>query len=331
MKQNITPLLSVVLLFVFTTIQCIKAQNSNSFRVMFYNTENLFDPWDDTTSLGDNEFLPEGSRHWNFTRYKTKINNIAKTILAAGEWQSPMLVGLCEIENPTVLKHLIYWTGLSELNYRFIHFESPDLRGIDVALLYRSNCFTPIESRPVTVTLPDQKPTRDILLIKGVTNLHDTLFVMVNHWPSRLGGAQASEIKRVTAANMLLSICDSIRSVVPNASIVVMGDFNDSPKDNSIQGVMEQDFFNLAKIQENKNQGTNKYRLEWESIDQIMISNSMKAKMQEVSFKVVNLPFLLIKDEVNMGEKLFRTYVGPRYLGGFSDHLPVMATFVPKP
>lgn len=298
---------------------------------MFYNTENLFDPWDDTTSVGDNEFLPEGSRHWNFTRYKTKINNIAKTILAAGEWQSPMLVGLCEIENPTVLKHLIYWTGLSELNYRFIHFESPDSRGIDVALLYRHDSFSPIESRPVTVTLPDQKPTRDILLIKGVTHLHDTLFVMVNHWPSRLGGAQASEIKRVTAANRLLSICDSIRSVVPNASIVVMGDFNDSPTDTSIQGVMEQDFFNLAEIQENKNQGTNKYRLEWESIDQIMISNSMKAQMQEVSFKVVNLPFLLMKDEVNMGEKLFRTYVGPRYLGGFSDHLPVMATFVPKP
>ena len=112
---------------------------------------------------------------------------------------------------------------------------------------------------------------------------------------------------------------------------LVMGDFNDSPKDSSIQWVMKHDFYNLAEIQENKNQGTNKYKLEWESIDQIMISNSMKAKMQEVSFKVVNLPFLLMKDEVNMGEKLFRTYVGPRYLGGFSDHLPVMATFVFKP
>lgn len=305
------------------------SQTTKSFKVMFYNTENLFDAWDDSTSVGDDEFLPSSARYWTFKRYKQKINNISKVVLAAGEWQAPALIGLCEVENETVLKHLIYWTGLSELHYRFIHYNSPDLRGIDVALLYRADRFHPLESRPVKVTLPDGKLTRDILLVKGVMDQTDTLYVMVNHWPSRMGGAQASEVKRLAAANVVVGIGDSIRQHSPDASILLMGDFNDSPVDSSIVTLGHHDFFNFTDIQSNKGQGTNKYRQDWENIDQILISKSMQAKMKSVTFRVVDLPFLLVDDEVYLGKKLFRTYVGPRYQGGFSDHLPVMATFEP--
>ncbi|WP_111446616.1 endonuclease/exonuclease/phosphatase family protein [Breznakibacter xylanolyticus] len=300
------------------------------FSVMFYNTENLFDPWDDTTSTGDNEYLPDSPRHWNFGRYKTKLHHIAKTIVAAGQWEPPTLVGLCEVENATVLKHLIGWTGLSEINYRFVHFDSPDGRGIDVALLYRHDRFTPIESHPVKVNLPDGKPTRDILLVKGIVDGTDTLWVMVNHWPSRFGGAEASAHKRIAAANRALALHDSITAIHPRAYILMMGDFNDSPADSSLQRLSQSAFFNLYDIQENKQQGTNKYRQHWETIDQMLITPAMREGMQHIHYRVADLPFLLIDDETYMGKKLHRTYIGPRYQGGFSDHLPVIGTFSPR-
>ena len=308
---------------------CLHGQESVGFRIMFYNTENLFDAWDDSLSVGDDEYLPKSTRHWNYTRYKLKLNNIAKTILAAGEWQPPVLVGLCEVENASVLKHLIYWTGLSELGYKYVHYESPDQRGIDVALLYRAGSFEPIESRPVKVELPDGKPTRDILLVKGFATGFDTMYVLVNHWPSRFGGVKSSECKRIAAADVVLSVCDSIRRNDREASIVIMGDFNDSPSDSSINKIRQSGFVNLNDMREDKTQGTNKYRYEWETIDQIMISLELQRRMAVVDYKVVDLPFLLMDDDVYLGKKLFRTYVGPRYQGGFSDHLPVMGIFTP--
>ena len=300
------------------------------FSVLFYNTENCFDCFDDTTNNGDDEYLPSSIKHWTFNRYKDKLNNIAKTIIAAGEWNPPVLIGLCEIENETVMKQLIAWTGLGNMNYRYIHYESRDRRGIDVALLYSKDRFDPMESKPVHIELGDNRHTRDILLVKGVIDHTDTIFAIVNHWPSRYGGALTSEPSRMSASKTLCFICDSLRGENPDAKIIVMGDFNDTPEDKSIHTIVNNDFINLSHNSK-KIEGTNKYRYQWELIDQILISGEYYLDLQGMDvkseFKIIDLPFLLESDPSYLGVKPYRTYQGPIYKGGFSDHLPVMVTF----
>jgi hypothetical protein len=299
--------------------------------IMFYNVENLFDCFDDSLSRGDDDFLPSSPRHWSFKRYQEKLQKTAKVIMAAGQWNPPFLVGLCEIENSNVLWQLTRNTGLSELGYRFSHFESPDPRGIDVALLYRKDCFTVLEEKPVKVVLPNNKTTRDILFVKGVAHKTDTLFVMVNHWPSRLGGESESDINRMAAANCLSKLCDSLRKVHPRPFIIAMGDFNDGPTDESIIQLKKFGMEPMNKNASQKNIGSNKFRQTWETIDQIILSEYLSTHWQQMglltSFKILDLPFLLVKDETYLGIKPFRTYLGPQYIGGYSDHLPVIVTF----
>lgn len=315
------------IIVIFTLIYCfdlVAQTNSDSF--LFYNLENCFDSFDDSLNNGDNQYLPESQKHWTFKRYKTKLNNLSKVILASNRWDSPTLVGVCEVENSSVLKHLIYWTGLSEVNYQFIHYESPDHRGIDVALLFRSDRFSVINSKPIFVHLGGNSSTRDILLVKGVLNVNneDTLFVLVNHWPSRYGGATASEPKRILASNKLLSVVDSIRQLNKNNQIIIMGDFNDTPHDLSVQRISSHGFKNMAmEISKQNGVGTNKYRYQWEVIDQIIVSENFFEKYH-TEFDVIDYDFLLEDDKTYMGRKPFRSYSGPRYLGGFSDHLPVL-------
>lgn len=210
------------------------------YTFMFYNTENLYDTANDSLKL-DDEFTPEGMRRWNNGRLYRKANRIAKVILAAGEWEAPAFVGLCEIEDREVLEKLTSQTPLSKYRYKIIHKDSPDPRGIDVALIYRPELFKPFDYK--TITLKDTSTisfsSRDILQVSGVLNNWDTLHVFVNHWPSRYGGVMETMHYRKLAAEVLGRSIREMFVKYPRAKIICMGDFNDTPEDESLSGVLK--------------------------------------------------------------------------------------------
>ena len=340
-RRNNNPhfLLSVLLWVLFAGIHTdlfCQTNGHEKFPVLFYNVENLFD-CDDDTLKNDNEFLPGSVRHWTFKRYNDKVNKIAKVILASNGWDLPALAGLCEVENKAVLNRLIWETGLNEAGYRFVHHESPDKRGIDVALLYRKDVFSVIHDSPVVISDPDENFfTRDILYVKGVMFGADTLNVFVCHLPSKYGGEMQSERKRIAAAKILRVVCDSIFNANPESNILVMGDMNESPDEQAMSGVLKagrdtgSELVNLSFILEpEKVNGTIKYRGRWYVYDQIIVSRHlMRNGFSVAPMQVVELPFLLEDDESHTGVKPFRTYIGPMYHGGFSDHLPVKTVIV---
>ena len=304
--------------------------------ILFYNTENLFDFTNDTIT-NDEDFTPEGMLHWNSYRYYRKINNISKVLYDANGWNTPFIIGLCEIENDKVLRDILYVGGLKNLHFKIVHYDSPDVRGIDVALLYNSNIFKILSSHPIKVTTEDGEfKTRDILYVKGIADGLDTLHLFVNHFPSRRGGQAQSEPKRILTATILHQKIDSVLAASPHAKVFAMGDFNDSPNDVAITDYLLKPFDNnaalisLAKPLADKGIGSHKFDGEWNMIDQMFISQSF---LQEISvgdststngFNTVNLPYLTEDDEVNFGKKMVRTYLGPRYVGGYSDHLPII-------
>ncbi len=309
-------------------------------RIMFYNAENLFDTYDDSLKV-DEEFTPEGVRHWSKGRYYNKLNNISKVMTAIGQWELPEIVGLCEIENRFVLEGIIKQTALKKYPYRIIHKESPDRRGIDVGLLYRKDKFTPIEYEAVKITFPfdANRPTRDILYVKGYNNSNDTLHIFVNHWPSRWGGQLETDRKRVYVASILRHKVDSLFKEDVNPNIIIMGDLNDYPDNKSVKEtlnaknkfdiIVNEELYNLAYyLQEEKGKGTHKYQGEWGVLDQIIVSGSLLNKKNNIHMTVddahvFDAPFLLEPDEHFVGSKTFRTYVGFKFHDGFSDHLPV--------
>ncbi len=309
-------------------------------RIMFYNAENLFDTYDDSLKV-DEEFTPAGVRHWSKGRYYKKLNNISKVMTAIGQWDLPEIVGLCEIENRFVLEGLIKQTALKKYPYRIIHKESPDRRGIDVGLLYRKDKFTPIEYEAVNITFPfdANRPTRDILYVKGYNNSNDTLHIFVNHWPSRWGGQLETDRKRVYVASILRHKVDSLFKEDVNPNIIIMGDLNDYPDNKSVKEtlnaknkfdiIVNEELYNLAYyLQEEKGKGTHKYQGEWGVLDQIIVSGSLLNQENSIHLTiddahVFDAPFLLESDEHFVGYKTFRTYVGYKFHDGFSDHLPV--------
>ncbi|HBX53715.1 MAG: hypothetical protein A2275_09355 [Bacteroidetes bacterium RIFOXYA12_FULL_35_11] len=315
-----------------------KDDNKGYFRIMFYNVENLFDTENDPIK-NDDEFLPEGARHWTPDKYKEKLKNIAKVIVAVGGWNPPAVVGLCEIENRKVLEDLTKKTPLSELKYSIIHYESPDFRGIDVAMLYRKEEFKPVYSRPIPLNFEDGRKSRDILYVKGITSKNDTLHIFVNHWPSKYGGAMETEPKRYFTAEVIKKTCDSIFNSNLYANIIIMGDLNDTPEDVSVREKLKAhtsyhyfastELYNLTYNTHYKyGLGSHKYQGEWSLIDNIIVSGALLNKKNKIyttveDAKVFNAPFLLKKDERNVGFQPFRTYMGFTYQGGFADHLPV--------
>lgn len=305
--------------------------------ILFYNVENLFNPEPDSVAM-DDEYLPQTFRQWNHYRKKIKQANISKVILYAGKWEPPVLVGVCEVEDKKVVDELIWTTGLNHFTYSVIHFDSPDRRGIDVALIYRKDRFKVLRSFPVEVKLPPSfPPTRDILYVCGILDEIDTLHVLVNHWPSRWGGEASTRIKRLIAAKTLKNICDSILSVYEHSKIIAMGDFNDEPNDESLKivsrkpGTAGKNLINLAWNPVGKVPGTLKHQNAWFCFDQILVSSALFAPRREGGFflkdtmmHVIAADFLLEKDYDYSGVKPFRTFEGNKYKGGFSDHLPVM-------
>ncbi len=313
----------------------LSGQNA-SFRIVSYNVENFFDCIDDTTTL-DEEYLPGGTRGWNYTKYRQKQANIAKVIAAIGEWTPPAIVGLCEIESHQCLTDLTKY-AMKAYKYEFIHYESPDTRGIDVALLYQPRQFSPLHSRAINVTLPDGRPTRDILYVKGLIMDADTLHVFLCHFPSRLGGELASENKRLTAAKVVRTQIDSIFAQHPTANIIVMGDFNDYPENRSMAEVIggrplsempsPTKMYNLMHIYAKQNTGTYKYQGTWGCLDQFVVSENLlnpnsTIHTSQAHTHIFDAEWLLEDDPTHLGYKPFRTYNGMRYNGGFSDHLPI--------
>lgn len=308
---------------------------------MFYNSENFFDCVNDSLT-NDDEFTPDGTRRWNWKRFQGKADRLAKVILAAGKWNAPVIVGLCEIENQFVLEYLVKKTALSKSNYKLIHKDSPDIRGIDVALLYRPELFTPISYEAIAISdsLDPSFFTRDILQVSGVINGCDTLHIFVNHWPSRYGGIMETKAHRNLAAEKLKSAVVRIKSRSRNAKIICLGDYNDNPLNESLAEVLNSklsdnpaipdELINLSgewlsgEIQTLKNQYS------WDVFDQIIVSDHIltdTACFQAIRAEILNSYFLLEPDLKFGGLKPRRTYVGFTFQEGFSDHLPVLLRF----
>lgn len=312
----------------------------NSFQVMFYNTENLFDCMHDSLK-NDREFLPESIRGWHAGRYKHKLRNVAKVITAAGGWKAPELVGLCEVENEKVMNDLSRYSPLKELGYRYVMTDSPDERGIDVALLYQRGSFKLIGHRSIRIRFENRrfKPTRDILHVTGIIATGDTLDVFVVHLPSRSGGEKESEPARIIAASQLKICTDSLSKARTCPNLIIIGDFNDYPSDRSVSRILGANAptspivpEKLYNLMAGKKDGTYKYQGEWGILDQFIVSGNLlsnrnKLKISGEKVTVCDLPFLLEKDEKYGDKRPFRTYYGLKYTGGFSDHLPIIGTF----
>ena len=296
------------------------AGHTDTLNVMFWNLENFFDYRNDSTSVSDADFSPRGSRHWTKRRFYAKCNAVAKGILwaSAQEGAVPEVIGLAEIENAFVLRRLTQATVLRKLDYRIVHFDSPDRRGIDVALLYRR--LKPIESHPAHLFNADSTimATRDILIASFTTQQGDTVAFIVNHHPSKFGGAAASEVRRNIAVERLRQLADSLQTLGVQ-KIIAMGDFNDTPA-NPIYHKLEPTLWNKAEEFYKKGHGTIKYDGKWELIDMFFVSPPL---LKNSKMNIIYIPFLQTPDKAATGTKPLRTYSGPRYLGGVSDHCPV--------
>jgi len=302
--------MKIIFSTLFISIFISVSAQKDSVRVLFYNVENLFDTKDDPLK-NDNEFLPHSKKNWNNFKLNDKINKIAK-VIAAGNF--PDVIGLCEVENDSVLFKLVQHSILYKKKYQIIHFESPDQRGIDCALLYKTKKFDVLSMKPNPVKI-DGRKTRDIL---STTLVHkkDTFVFFVNHWPSRYGGKKKSVPKRISAANQLKLLMDSVVINYPKRKVISMGDFNDEPRDSSLQ---------ILKNYSNRSdtfKGTIKYKGKWQVFDQFICSENLN-----YNSRVLNWDFLMEEDKTYGNQKPFRTYYGPRYNGGFSDHLPILLIF----
>jgi hypothetical protein len=327
----------LVLIFMFNVLAYSQVQSDSlPVRLMFYNTENLFDTVDDTLK-DDDEFLPGGLMRWNRTRYFKKINSVYKTIIAAGEWNPPAIVGFCEIENRKVLEDLVYRTALSNFGYGIVHEESPDPRGIDVCMIFRKDFVRVIDHRAwiPTDVRKDAFHSRNVLYIKCAV-LGDTIHLIINHWPSRRGGVLAGEPMREEVAAMVRSAVDSLYNVSGSQlKAIIFGDFNCSTDDPVISSLLKSPvsgkhiLHNLTDQHPKGALGTYRYLGTWETLDQVIVSEGLLKSnkglyAEKRDFRIFNPDFLLRNDSKYPGMTTFSTYRGYRYLGGFSDHLPVL-------
>jgi endonuclease/exonuclease/phosphatase family metal-dependent hydrolase len=291
------------------------------------NCENLFDYFDDE-GKDDAEYLPEATRHWTKKRYWRKLNNIAQELLSTSEESIPDLIALCEVENDSALHDLTHRSLLRNAGYEYLMTSSPDIRGIDVALLYSSFSFAPISSYSIRVTpIEGMRPTRDILYACGETVSGDTLHIFVVHAPSRYGGERYSRPFRKVVADRLCQSVDSIQSLNSEALILVAGDFNDGADSPALRQICQKGIKNLTKEAKGQNgvRGTYRYQGEWESIDHIL---SSRAVYNKVDTAFIHSPkFLLETEKLYGGYRPRRTYNGMRYQPGYSDHLPLVVRF----
>lgn len=302
----------------------------DTLSVIFYNVENLFDNYDDP-GQGDDEYTQNGLRRWSYEKFNTKIYKISQVLLSANDWKLPDLIGVSEIENRNVLNKLCSGTIMKEGHFNVLHKESPDHRGIDVGLLYNTNKLQIIDSGFYEVQIDTDVYSRDILYASFLCKT-DTLHIFVCHWPSRFGGILNSKEKRMLASNILFKKYKEIINKNSNSKILIMGDFNDEPHDNSLKNLIEKAYvenqYLLNNLMEKKTKlGTLKYRNQWYVFDQFIVSSSLL--ISEIGYEVINhekicfIPFVLVKDKKYLGVKPYRTFEGYKYIGGYSDHLPI--------
>lgn len=300
--------------------------------VAFYNIENLFD-LRDSRFTNDGDFLPESVKRWTPKRYKNKLRKIGFAISNIGRLETgkhPAIVGLAEVENAKVLDDLLDSKHLDDLDYDYVHFDSLDERGIDVAILYDTNVFKPLHTETFSVTLTDDDGspdyTRDILLVGGILD-GEKVHVIVNHWSSRREGQKETEFKRLAASEKVSEIIESITSEDDDAKIIILGDFNDTPQNESLKRLVEDhNLFNPFETLRSFTRGTVKHRRQWFVFDQVLIStNFFKSSNAQFEFFKANIFDADFLKQFNGPFKgaPFRTYVGKKYKGGYSDHFPV--------
>lgn len=334
------------LLFIFFFVSTCKAQDDTLF-VAFWNLQNLFDTVDDP-GKNDEAFLPGGDMEWTDERLDKKMYNLARLIRSMNDGKGPDILGVCEVENQAVLKSMVM-NFLSDLNYKTAYLESPDNRGIDNGLIYKANKFNLLNVQADTVHLSDGWPTRLVFGANLLTKDNEQITVFVNHWPSRRGGREESEPNRIAAAKTQREAVDRILNSDPGAKIFIIGDFNDDPTDLSLLenlkaqpvfcdssesiAFVEDDrsnLFNLSYKSYNDSLGTYKYRTDWYMLDQIIVSRSL---ITDIDFNYICDSFEVYKPDwiITQSGKYkgtpFPTYGGRKYLGGYSDHFPVIAKF----
>jgi len=322
------------------------APRADTLQAMFWNVENFFDWRNDSTTVSDYEFSAAGERHWTWKRFQAKANAFAKALfwVEAETGRLPDIIGLEEVENAFVLRQVLQKTALRKLDYKYVHYDSPDRRGIDVALFYRSSRLELLDSRPCHLFDADSVlATRDILLCLFQKD-SAKFAVLVNHHPSKYGGAAESEPRRRIAVERLRFLADSLAAIGIDR-IIAGGDFNDTP-DNPVFRLLEPALLPVHEHLFRRGLGTIKYDGKWDLIDHIYLSPALLGapgssrsfaeeagrladRAGEESFararmQILRIPFLLTRDTVHSGEKPLRTYTGPRHTGGVSDHLPVL-------
>jgi len=302
------------------------------YTVLSYNVENLFDIQDDP-KVPDEEFLPVSEKKWDNEKYHKKLEDLAKVISEVNPLETPEIIGLIEVENRVVLEDLIR-TGALKDQYAVIHEESPDYRGIDVAMIYRKDAFKEIMHETLPVVFPDDPTfkTRDILHVAGKIR-NQTVHVFVNHWPSRIGGDEKTEPKRVMAASVLKKRVDQLLSVDPKAKIIIMGDMNDEPVNISLQETLGAQVPNSGKLLVNlmfpddvKGLGTYFYNGGWNMLDNLVVSQEMitgkRIRVENSKGTIYSSPWMIFTNKT--GDLTpNRSYVGNKYVGGGSDHFPV--------
>jgi hypothetical protein len=310
----------------------------------FYNLENLFDTINDPNK-NDEDFLPEGSYNWTSPRYWEKQQNLARVISEMGVEANPdglAILGVCEVENKAVLEDLVKQEKIKGRNYGIVHYDSPDMRGIDVALIYQPKYFKVTNSKSYKLIMPgnDNFLTRDQLVVSGLLD-GEMIHIIVGHWPSRRGGEKKSEPNRIEAAKLGRHIIDSLYTIDENAKVILMGDLNDDPTNKSIkthlnatgdiEKVTGNKLYNPMYDLHMKGIGTLAHRDVWGIFDQTILTpawiNNDYSTFQFYKAKVYNKPYLVQKDG-NFKGYPFRTYSGGQYTAGFSDHFAVYSIFV---
>lgn len=328
-----------MLLFVFSVTTSFGQMEGDDFKIMFYNVENLFHPSDDSLT-NDDDFTPSGNYHWTYKKYYRKVAMIGKVIIALGEGDPPWVVGLAEIENERVLKDLCYNSPLRKFDYGYVHYDSPDRRGVDVAVLYRREFVNVLKSEKIPIVFPFEPSSRNRDILHATLGFFsgDSLEIFVNHWTSRFGGYAATVPKRNYYAAVLRAKVDSILTDNEGAKILIMGDFNDYANNESLLEILgatelrydtlSTELYNLSLSYPVKGMvGSHKHEDFWGFLDQMIVNGiwlqSKKGVRLQSGMKIYAPDFLLVEDEKYGGKKNYRTFLGPRYIGGFADHLPV--------
>lgn len=321
-----------------TSAQIEEKLDFEKLRVSFYNVENLFDTIDEPIKI-DEEFTPDSKKLWNTERYNDKLGKLSRVFASMGDGQNaPIVVGLAEVENKTAINDLLKTPAFSAHKYGIVHQESPDMRGIDLALLFRKDKVKILKQEFIVATFPDEPEytSRDIIYAEAKV-ASEKLHLFINHWPSRYGGMEKSEPRRLRVAELVREKIDQIQKKSPKAKIILLGDFNDGPTNKSITEVLMADtlystkdkthLYNISYPIEASGAGSYNYKGNWQLMDQVIVSHQLisdkeRIHTQDDMVKVLKEDYMLYQDK-RYGPKPNRSYGGPNYYGGYSDHLPI--------